>query len=356
MTVIEHVKRQPRVRFKHPVRVVPLDGAPRVFRTLSADLSTQGMFVRFREPLPLGSRVALSLEAGGQALPFAQAEVMWCRGETDDQQGADQLGHYVGCGVRFTEFLHPRAPELVEYLVKNLDRGRPLQPAPAPRPRWMRVAAGAVAALAATLAIAAAGWTLLRAEPVEPAEDRSIAAQPVVVGDLIPTPIVVAPPPAPEPEPEPAPAPIQELAEAPATLPPPETEQAVVEVVAPTPTPVAIAPRAETKRPEQTGVVKLPSGGAKELAWEFGGNTLRVSAAPAAKASLLKSFALAKPSRLVFDLAGRAPAKSHVVTTKAPFVKDVRVGRLGKGTRVVVDLSKTPMKVAEEAGALVLTF
>lgn len=145
--VIELKQRAPRVRFKHPVRVVPLDGSPRIYRTLAANLSRRGMFVRMPEPLPKGTKVALSLEAAGQALPFAEAEIAWCR-VTESQLP----GRFTGFGVRFTSFLNPRAPELVDYLVKNLDRGRPLKLAPR-RSRRKPLAVGLVG-LAAVLVLA----------------------------------------------------------------------------------------------------------------------------------------------------------------------------------------------------------
>ncbi|MFT3707522.1 MAG: PilZ domain-containing protein [Archangium sp.] len=137
--LVEQQKRASRVRFKHPVRVVTLDGQPRVIRTLAANVSHKGMFVRMPEPLPMGTRVALSLEAGGRALALAQAEVVWARAHESQLPG-----RFAGCGVRFTDFLHPRAQDLVGYLVDNLDRGKPLQAAPAerPLPRWLPLAAG----------------------------------------------------------------------------------------------------------------------------------------------------------------------------------------------------------------------
>ena len=77
--LIERQKRLSRVRFKHPIRVVTLEGQPRVIRTLTANVSRKGLFLRMPEPLPLGTKVALSLEAGGRALALAQAEVVWGR-------------------------------------------------------------------------------------------------------------------------------------------------------------------------------------------------------------------------------------------------------------------------------------
>jgi hypothetical protein len=72
-------QRSKRVRFKHHVRVTTIDGEPRAWRTLASNLSRDGLFVRMPQPLEPGTRVAISLEAKGQALPLAQGEVRWCR-------------------------------------------------------------------------------------------------------------------------------------------------------------------------------------------------------------------------------------------------------------------------------------
>ena len=97
LVLIERQKRMSRVRFKHPIRVVTLEGQPRVIRTLTANVSRKGLFLRMPEPLPLGTKVALSLEAGGRALALAQAEVVWGR-----VQPSQMPGRFPGCGVRFT--------------------------------------------------------------------------------------------------------------------------------------------------------------------------------------------------------------------------------------------------------------
>ena len=148
--LIERQKRMSRVRFKHPIRVVTLEGQPRVIRTLTANVSREGLFLRMPAPLPMGTKVALSLEAGGRALALAQAEVVWGR-----VNEGHLPGHFPGCGVRFTEFMHPRAEELVQYLVHNLDRGKPLMLAP-PERRWTRfLPLGGGAALLGCAALAA---------------------------------------------------------------------------------------------------------------------------------------------------------------------------------------------------------
>lgn len=169
--LIEQEKRDARVRFKHPIRVVTLDGQPRVIRTLTANVSKRGCFVRMPEPLPKGTRVALSLEAGGRALAFAEAIVVWGRAHESQWPG-----RFSGCGVRFTDYLHPRAPELVTYLVSNLDRGRPLKLAPPPRRgRWPVVAAAAALVACA----AAATWVLWPASPRAPSDAVELGGAPL---------------------------------------------------------------------------------------------------------------------------------------------------------------------------------
>ncbi len=102
------------------------------------------------QPLEPGTRVAISLEANGQALPLAQGEVRWTR---KNESGYE--GRFQGCGVRFTDYLHPRASELVNYLVETLDTGKPLKAAPAPKRRWWpyAVGVGAIAAAAALVIV-----------------------------------------------------------------------------------------------------------------------------------------------------------------------------------------------------------
>ncbi|MDP1829688.1 MAG: PilZ domain-containing protein [Archangium sp.] len=179
-----------RVRFKHPIRVVTLEGQPRVIRTLTANVSRKGLFLRMPEPLPMGTKVALSLEAGGRALALAQAEVVWGR-----EHESQLPGRFPGCGVRFTEFMHPRAEELVDYLVHNLDRGKPLMLAP-PERRWLRwapyAAGGALLACAvlATLLL----WGPSDAEDlVDDAPGVAVVAEPPVVRSAPLPPVVMAP-------------------------------------------------------------------------------------------------------------------------------------------------------------------
>lgn len=184
--LIERQKRASRVRFKHPIRVVTLGESPRVLRTWTGNMSRRGLFLRMPEPLPKGTKVALSLEAGGRALALAQAEVVWGRGENSFSEDVP------GCGVRFTEFMHPRAQELVGYLVDNLDRGKPLQLAPPPS-RWRAyvplLPAGVVVLVLGLIAVVALASpaaqvsdaegpdaTALLASTAEPSGEPSLAA------------------------------------------------------------------------------------------------------------------------------------------------------------------------------------
>ncbi|MCA3012586.1 MAG: PilZ domain-containing protein [Myxococcaceae bacterium] len=165
-----------RVRFRHPVRVTTVDGAPRAFRTLAANLSRDGLFVRMPQPLERGARVAIALEAQGRVLPFMQGEVRWCR----HQQSAHE-GRYQGVGIRFTEALHPRSKALVDYLVETLDTGTPLRGAPPPvRPlrRLALVAAGLITTLAAAVLVFAGAGPLRALHATEGGASPSASIEP----------------------------------------------------------------------------------------------------------------------------------------------------------------------------------
>jgi hypothetical protein len=122
---LETVSRSPRVPFARTVRVTPLDSSGSAARLLAGNLSREGMFVLSRDPLPSGAKVTLSLEAQGQAFPFVEGEVVWSRPSSEGPGAAP------GFGLRFTNFLHPRAHLLVEHLISSLTS--PPQPPPLPR-------------------------------------------------------------------------------------------------------------------------------------------------------------------------------------------------------------------------------
>jgi hypothetical protein len=350
--------RQHRVRFKRAVRVVPLvEGPPRAFRVLSGNLSKQGMFLAMPEPFQEGTRVALSLEAGGRVLPFAQAEVVW-RKLTDAKHEPDGPGTS-GFGVRFTNFLHPRAHELVQYLVDNLDTGRPLA---LPRPkRWKRIAMWSAGAMASAM-LAAFGVFL--------AQKLSSGAEDTVVPPPAPAEIAEVAPPVP------VAAPATPTAEA--TDPAAQKAPAHDAIAAPAPAPVAApviaepepAPRAEEPTPvaavrqaarptddsSATGLLPLPKCGASSLRWSQHGNVLEIEVAAASGAKMLSAFRMKKPERLVIDLNGAAPKKSHSTKAEIPNVSNLRIGkRGGGGTRLVLDLSK-PAQLKTDGNKLTLTY
>lgn len=379
----ESQAREQRVRFKHPIRVVTLDGPPRVIRTLTTNVSRRGLFVRMPQPLPEGCRVALSLEAGGRALAFAQAQVAWGR-----SQESRLPGRYPGCGVRFTEFLHPKAKDLVEYLVENLDTGKPLTlPTSAAKRRWWMLG-GAVAGALGLTAIGVGGYLLLSPGSAALEGDETlaplvaVAPSPVELSPAEAAPEVVDPPPvqvqvaagageetlgaagAEAREPVAAAPPPMEMDLSPAVVEPVEVAAPEVKApAAPSAAPVAAVTPAtpSTSKPSAfvpttKGAVRLPSGGAVKLAWSSDGRRVRLVPTLAPGAKLAKVFVLAGPSRAVFDVEGVAPKKSHQVDAETPHVSGVRIGKLGRGTRVVVDLQDVPVSHLADDGSLTLDF
>ena len=474
--LIERQKRASRVRFRHPVRVVTLGGQQRVIRTLTANVSHDGLFLLMPEPLPHGTKVALSLEAGGRALALAQAEVVWDR--TDQSELPD---HAPGCGVRFTEFMHPRAKELVNYLVDNLDQGRPLALAP-PERRWRKalpwVAAAAAVATVIVIAVislsalggegqgedaseledaeaaiaaerrevvpasASAVPTLAPSDSPAPGASNSHVEEPVAAAPVAAAPVAAAPvaepvaaaPVAAEPvvaAPASVPDAVGPVATAPTAAPKAAAPVADPVVVAPVAAPVAAAPvaAAPTAAPEavgpvaepvaaapvavapvavgpvtaapvtaapaaagpvatrkgiasevpaargatasiaqpkatptrrdaaarsgpERGTVHLPSGAASKLTWVLSGTELRLSP----DGNVSRAFLLASPARAVFDLDGRAPDRSRQLAGSIPHATGVRLGKQGKGTRIVVDLDRAPSRSSQDGSALVLSF
>lgn len=373
------------MRFKHPVRVTTVEGEARAWRTLSANLSRDGLFVRMPQPLEPGTRVAISLEANGQVLPFMQGEVRWCR-----YQPSEHDGRYQGIGVRFTDALHPRAQELIEYLVDALDTGKPLVVAPRGRRRWPLVAAGV--ALAASLAGALAWFGLETPAPVlpspsegagslavlsaapqahdaivamvspatDPASDVDEATEPEAMPMNEAPAAEVAPPKiadaAPEPVPTDAPRPAPEtLPSARAELAAPSAptpEVAPHQPAAPAPSP---APTARVASPE--GQVALPSGAARSVRWSASPHGLELRPELRGDAQVARVFSLSNPPRVVFDIVGAAPKSSHTATAQREgAVSRVRIGKQGARTRVVVDLSTEPHRVLAAGDHAIVQF
>ncbi len=333
-----------RVRFKHPVRVTTMSGEQKAWRTLSANLSNEGLFVRMPQPLQPGTRVAIALEAGGRALPLAEGEVRWARSAPSELEE-----EYPGCGVAFTDFLHPRASELVEYLVGTLESGRPLRTAPVSR--RLRLLRGA--AIGAGVMLSAALMAFLIEVGTDAAAPDSMEAAPPV--QVTPTPVaeVVVAEVAPAPASAPAPAPTADDL-APVAL---STEPSVAVVASMAPA-LAPAPKTGTVPPPQAaaGKVAIPSGAAKSVSWtpRDDGFALRTELRDGAKVSHV--FPLAGPPRLVLELTGVAPKKNFVSAEQTGQVTRVRMARQGKYTRVVLDLAAPVRKLVPLGATTLVSF
>jgi hypothetical protein len=415
MTADDHRGR--RVRFKHPVRVTTIDGEPRAWRTLSANLSRHGLFVRMPQPLEPGTRVAISLEARGQALPLAQGEVRWCRYNLSELDGRFQ-----GCGVRFTDYLHPRAGELVEYLVESLDTGKPLKVAPRRRRWWPMVALlGAAAVSCAAILLVPNAPLPLPAANEGPGPLAVVAVAPRTTEELAaavspavdeaepgntepekdaPTPAIALLEPTPPPpasalsgevpttratavaslEAVAAPLEPPTLARvasptlalaatpAPVAVPPSPPEPTAASAASPRPAPDAMFPpavaaltprssseatalRAAARRPPSPrgepadGQLRLPSGAATAVSWRASPEGLDVRPELRADSHVARVFALSDPPRLVFDIEGSPPARSHAMAPSSALITRVRLGKQGNRTRVVLDLASQPHRV-----------
>lgn len=290
------------MRFRHPVRITSLGVEPRIIRTLTANLSLRGTFIRMPEPFATGTKLALALEVGGCALPFAEGEVVWSR-----PRESQMPGRYAGAGVRFSRFLHPRAPELVHYLVATLDTGRPLRAAP--RPHWARRLVG-IAASGAAIALMFLGFW-------------------------------------PQPPPDPEPAVF-------AALTAPNPPEGPTEAIDPSWLEPAVD---EGLPPDAEGEFSLPSGAARAVSWALASSELRVGIDGG---QLRRHFLLEAPPRVVFDVDGPPPKTSvtlaRVSAPLRPFIQKVRVGRQGTTTRVVVDLARAPRDVSDDGEAVILSF
>ncbi|MBK7864037.1 MAG: AMIN domain-containing protein [Archangiaceae bacterium] len=328
-----------------------IDGPPRAFRVLSGNLSKQGMFLSTPEPFAEGTKVALSIEAGGRVLPFAQGEVMWRQMKDGLGQPGKVCGG-AGFGVRFTGFLHPRAHDLVEFLVRNLDTGRPLA-LPRP-PRWKKVALWSVG-VAATVALCALGMmlgrqvTFERAGQAEAEADAEVAAAPAQAEVAV----------APEPAAPQVNAPLVIDAEPPpaqAAVPPPPAKAEVK----PQPVLVAASPQAAKKDDSNalgsTGLLPLPKCAASSLRWAVKGARTELEVAPVSGGRFAAAFRMKSPERLVIDLNGPMPKRSFVVkASEIPNVTGLRIGKRKGGTRLVLDLAK-PANLKVDGSRLELTY
>jgi hypothetical protein len=341
----EQERRPSRVPFKHPVRVETMEGPHRVIRTLSANLSKDGLFFCMPEPLAEGTRLLVSLEAKGAPHALAEGEVRWAT-----RNGVP------GCGVLFTRYSHPRSKELLTHLVESIEHNRPARIAGRPL-KWRKYITTAVIALLV-------GGVLAAMRPNEPA--------PVVIA---PVAAVVEAPPAPiamiaddavapevvDPSPE-----VVAMVDVPARKHPNVT---LTNVRAPVKAPVSLADALKGAPPAVTaqraafgsmptvagsmrGTMKLPASAAKSLSWEVSPNSVRF----AAEGEVIKTMLIYSPARAVIDLKGPKPSKSEVLKLVAPHVKSVRVGELPEGTRIVIDLDKAPSSAKPAGNAIVLTY
>ncbi len=359
--------RSHRVRFKRAIRVVPLvEGPPRAFRVLSGNLSKQGMFLSMPEPFNEGTRVALSLEAGGRVLPFAQAEVVW-RNLSDAVHSAEPKGPgATGFGVKFTSFLHPRAHDLVSYLVDNLDTGRPLA-LPKPK-RWKRVAMWTGAVMASAVLASFGVFLAKQMTSADPVDENAAVAEAAPVPDPVIAAPTAAPVPAPTnmilPEPMAAPTRPEPVAAAAAAAPAPErvvlpAERMVIhEPKIPEATAAMAVP--EAAKPEDTastGLLPLPKSGASSLRWSQRNGKIDLEVTPSQGSKFSAAFRLKNPERLVIDLTGTVPKRSFTVgKPEIPGVSGLRIGkRKGIGTRLVLDL-KRPAELKVDGSRLQLAY
>jgi hypothetical protein len=316
--MIEQLLREPRVKFKQPLRIVPLtsaSGPPQAFQGAALDLSKQGIFVEMKDPFAPGTRVAISLEAGGRVLPFAEAEVTWNRTWPDDS----------GFGAKFVSFMHPQSKPLVKYLVENLSKGRPLlaaKSAAADALSWKYFGA-ALGFLALVVCLAFGLWPSAKADFAQPLASESTA---------------------------------QRNAEA---LPGPQMNKEVTALfgtMEKIPADDVLAPLGQNK-PEPKFVnreLKFSSGAVKGLILRAHGNNFEL--VPNGKVKLVKAFELKNPPRLVMDFAGSKPIKSQLVALKGTRLRQVRVGKTNGGTRLIFDFNSEPMNLKTSGNSVLFSF
>lgn len=338
--LIEQPKRASRVGFKHPVRIVTKGEPKRVIRTLTANVSRDGLFLRMPQPLPKGTQLEVALEAAGQPHALAEGEVCW--GTTD--------GEFTGCGVRFTKYSHPRAKELLAHLVDSLEHNRPLRVAGRPT-KWRRLLVVALA----LLSVSAAALVLNRDDAPAP-----VAVVPVVVAEPVTVTVV-----APEPVVSVAPVIAEVVAPAPVAQPKPvltsaravkkSTPSAALEAAMKgAPAPVVVTRSgfgaSMSLAGETRGAVVLPEGG--KLLWQVASSTVRLSA----DRKVTKAFVLASPPRAVIDIEGGQPTRTQSLEISAPHSKLLRIGKHAGGMRLVIDLERAPKEAKQDGTSLVLTF
>ncbi len=343
-------RRPSRVPFKHPVRIETIDEPIRIIRTLASNVSSDGIFLRMPQPLTEGTRVLVSLEAGGAPRELAEGEVRWGTTAGD-----------AGCGVLFTRYSHPRSKELLVHLVDTIEHNRATRVAGRPK-KWRRLIVVAVALFGLAVPLALPGDP--GEEPATPAVQISQVDQtppqqapevPEVQEVAVAEPVVEAPLPV-EPMPE---APVKKsrvLTSARARAKQvPSLEEALQG--APPPTRVTPAPHTDfgarlSLAGSTKGQFKLPSGAASALTWDVSPNALRFS--PSGKVT--KAFVLSNPARVVFHVEGNRPVKAESLGVPAPHVKALRVDELPKGTRLVIELDRAPRDSQKSGDALLLTF
>lgn len=349
--LIEQPKRASRVRFKHPVRIETLSEPKRVIRTLTANVSRDGLFVRMPEPLPPGTRLHVALEAAGAPHALAEGEVCWGTRE----------GDFAGCGVRFTKYAHPRAKELLTHLVESIEHNRPLRVASRPA-RWRRrLLLGALpVVLIAAIAFFAIGsneapapsmvvesQSVIVAATPEPAEPVAVAT-PEVVAPVAP----VAAPAKPEvvaPKQKPV---LTSMRPAKKAEPSPALQAALKGAPAPVPAQRSGFGTSMSIAGTTRGSLKLTEGAATKLSWEVSSSSVRLSV----EGKVTKAFFLASPPRAVFDVEGAQPAHAQTLDVAAPHGRSLRVGQLANGTRLVLDLERAPKNVKQDGASLVLSF
>ena len=104
------------------------------------------------------------------------------------------------------------------------------------------------------------------------------------------------------------------------------------------------------------GHLRLPTGAATALTWSASPEGLDVRPELRADAHVARVFTLSDPPRLVFDIEGSAPAKSHAMSSSSALITRVRLGKQGTRTRVVLDLASQPHHVTAASDHALVQF